>query len=176
MPIRTMLCVVVLLLVLSAGCGGREAAEPADGWLAFEEGMKKAVAEKKPVVIDFYTSWCRWCKVMDEKTFSDPEVARYLGDHFVAIRINAESRTEEYEYEGRRYTPVELTRHFRVTGFPSLAFLDAEGELVTIIPGFIPAETFLPLLRYMRKECYKQRMTFEEFMKRMEECEEKQDI
>lgn len=165
---------IFALILLLIGCGGKESADTqvtTNAWVSFNEGLARAMKEHKPVVIDFYTSWCKWCKVMDEKTFSKPEIASYLGEHFVSIRINAENSTDRLTYEGKTYTPVELTRHFRVNGFPSLAYLDREGKLITVVPGFVPPETFFPLLRYINKECYKQQMTFEEFMKRKEECE-----
>ena len=140
-------------------------------WLPFNEGMALAAKENKHVVIDFYTTWCHWCKVMDRETFSNPEVKKYLAENFVTIRINAESTSEKVSYRGEELTPVELSRAFGVKGFPSLAYLDREGELVTIVPGFVPAKTFLPLLRYMQNECYKQQMTFDEFMKKKGECD-----
>ena len=38
-------------------------------WIGFNEGLEKAAKEKKNILVDFYTDWCHWCKVMDEKTF-----------------------------------------------------------------------------------------------------------
>jgi thioredoxin-related protein len=168
-----LLGIIVLVLALS-GCGERGSGdrEALNSWVSFNEGISLAKREGKPVVIDFYTSWCKWCKVMDEKTFSRPEIARYLGEHFISIRINAESRRERLSYDGKTYTPVELTRHFGVRGFPSLVYLDGEGKFITLVPGFVPPETFLPMLKYIHKECYKQQMTFEEFMKRQDECDD----
>jgi thioredoxin-related protein len=162
----------IIIAAFLAGCGGKESADTAavNKWIGFNEGIALARKQERPVVIDFYTSWCKWCKVMDEQTFSKPEVARYLADRFVSIRINAESRGEQLTYDGTTFTPVELTRRFGVTGFPSLAYLDRDGKLITVMPGFVPPETFLPLLRYIDRECYKQQMTFEEFLKRKEEC------
>ena len=174
MAMKNVAMIAIILLAAFSGCGAEKAdREPAaeNEWLSFGEGIELAEREKKPVVIDFYTSWCRWCKVMDEKTFSDPEVAAYLSEHFVSIRLNAESRSEKFSFNGQEYTPVELTRAFGVRGFPSLAYLDREGELITIVPGFVPKDTFLPFLRYIQKECYKQQMSFEDFMKKKEECE-----
>jgi len=165
---------LAVMVVLSFGCGegepGRETSH-ADQWVSFGAGMALAEKENKPVIIDFYTSWCRWCKVMDEKTFSDPEIEAYLAEHFVTIRLNAESRNERYSFNGKQYSPVELTRSFGVRGFPSLAYLDKEGELITVVPGFVPKETFLPFLHYIQKECYKQQMSFKDFLKKQEECE-----
>jgi thioredoxin-related protein len=174
------LLAAVLCVAVVEGCsekGGSKdrasASSPGEAvmWLSFNEGMTLAAKEKKHVVIDFYTSWCRWCKVMDEETFSDPEVKRFLAEHFVTVRLDAENKNEKVIYRGQEYTPFEIARKFGVRGFPSLAYLDREGELVTVVPGFVPAKTFLPLLRYMEKECYKQQMTFEEFMKRNGECD-----
>jgi thioredoxin-related protein len=174
MTMKNVAVIAIMLLTAFSGCGADEAGEGSaaeNDWLSFGEGIELAEREQKPVVIDFYTSWCRWCKVMDEKTFSDPEVAAYLSEHFVSIRLNAESRTEKFSFKGREYTPVELTRAFGVRGFPSLAYLDRDGELITIVPGFVPKDTFLPFLHYIQKECYKQQMTFEDFLKKKEECE-----
>jgi thioredoxin-related protein len=108
---------------------------------------------------------------MDKETFSNSEVKKYLAEKFVTIRVDAESRTGELVYKGQTYTPVDLARNFGVSGYPSLAYLGRDGDLVTVVPGFVPAKNFLPLLKYMDKECYKQRMTFEEFMKRKGECD-----
>ncbi len=173
-----------LCLIIAVGCDGRNgsgegsktsadasSSEKAGAWLPFNEGMALAAKENKHVVIDFYTTWCHWCKVMDRETFSDPEVRKYLAENFVTIRINAESTTEKVSFKGEELTPVALARAFGVKGFPSIAYLDREGQLVTIVPGFMPAKTFLPLLQYMQKECYKQQMTFDEFMKKKGECE-----
>ncbi len=176
------LIAAAVCLALAAGCGGTgdtkevSAANAPAGdtvamWVTFNEGMARAEKENKHAVVDFYTTWCHWCKVMDRETFADAEVKKYLAEHFVTIRINAESTTEKMKYKGKEMTPVELARAFNVRAFPSLAYLDRDGELVTIVPGFVPAKTFLPLLRYMQMECYKQQMTFDEFMKKKGECD-----
>jgi thioredoxin-related protein len=131
-------------------------------WYTFEEGIRQAEAEKKHVIIDFYTDWCKWCKVMDEKTFSQPDVEKFLFEHFIPIRLDAESN-ERVDFKGSNYSYRELTGAFGVTGFPSLAYLTPNIELITIIPGYIEKPMFLDILTYMSQECYAKNIPFDQF-------------
>jgi len=139
-------------------------------WLKFDEGLEKGAKENKNIIIDFYTDWCHWCKVMDEKTFHNPKVAKKLQDRFITIRIDAESNTEKAHFQGREFTNMELTRAFRVTGFPSLGFLTSKHEVITVIPGYIPADQFYYILDYIDKECYKKKISLQEFIDKKGNC------
>ncbi len=177
--------VILILLITIWGCGGSDNESLAQNktaktekisqnkpvWMKFDEGIKKGVNEKKNMLVDFYTDWCHWCKVMDEKTFNDPKVAKKLADRFSTIRIDAESNTERAHFAGQEFTHAQLTQAFRVTGFPSLAFISPEQEIITVIPGYIPAEQFYYILEYIDQECYKRQMPFDEFMKRKGKCD-----
>ncbi|MCK5682528.1 thioredoxin fold domain-containing protein [bacterium] len=131
-------------------------------WYSFSEGMELANAGDKHIIIDFYTDWCKWCKVMDEKTFSVPEVQDYLFEHFIPIHLDAESE-ETATFKGQTYTFRELTRTFGVTGFPSLAYLSPTKEMVTLVPGYIEKDRFMDILQYVSKECYVKQIPFDSF-------------
>lgn len=156
--------IFVLVLLVAAAL----AHAAGDSWIGFDEGMAKAKKENKPIIVDFYTDWCHWCKVMDEKTFSEKDVKTKLEESFVTIRINAEDRNATATYDGKTFNNVELTRAFGVTGYPTLAFLEADGTVITTIPGFVPPETFLPILHYIEQKLYAQQMPFDEFLKKYE--------
>ena len=157
--------IILGLMSLSIGCGSGNK-EVSDGaWLGFNEGMEKAAKVDRPIVIDFYTSWCRWCKVMERETFSDPKVSDFLEKNFVAIRVNAESRTEQLRYQGKTYTPVQLVRKFGLTAYPSLAYLESDGKLIAVVRGFKTSEVFLPTLKYFKEGCYRNGVSLEGYLR-----------
>ncbi len=163
---------ILISVFLLAGCGGGEVEiGETNTWMSFETGMELARNMGKPVVIDFYTSWCRWCKVMDKDTFRNEKVASYLNEHFISIRLNAEQKTGRLEYSGRTYTPAGLARAFRVRGYPSIAYLDGNGKLIFVDAGFKKPGQFMVNLRYVRSGCYEKNVSIEEFRRRGGKCD-----
>ena len=151
---RLLAACIVVIIGLAPGCGTRQKeTETEPGmWLSYTEGMELAAKEKKHVVIDFYPTWCVWCKRMDQQTFSDPEVKRFLAGNFVTIRVNAEDTTQRITYQGKEYTPASLARRFGIRGYPTLVYLDREGQLIRAVPGFMNARQFLSLIQGIAKE------------------------
>jgi thioredoxin-related protein len=142
-------------------------------WIGFNEGLAKGKAENKNIIVDFYTDWCHWCKVMDEKTFSEKHIAEKLKSRFVTVRINAEDEKQSAVYQGKTFNNVQLTQAFEVTGYPSLAFLEPDGAVITVIPGYVPPETFVHILEYIDQKLYEKKMPFDEFLKKQEEMQQK---
>jgi thioredoxin-related protein len=146
---------------------GLQAAD--SSWIGFDEGLAKGRVENKNIIVDFYTDWCYWCKVMDEKTFSEKNVAEKLKSRFVTVRINAEDEKQNASYNGQTFNNVQLTQAFGVTGYPSLAFLEPDGDIITIIPGYVPAEMFVHILDYIDQKLYEKKIPFDEFLKKQQE-------
>lgn len=63
-------------------------------WLAHTELQSAFAKQPRPIIIDVYTDWCGWCKVMDRETYSNEKVIGYLNKNFYAVKFNAESKAE----------------------------------------------------------------------------------
>jgi thioredoxin-related protein len=140
-------------------------------WHKYDEGLAKAQKEKKHIVIDFYTNWCGWCKVMDKKTYADEEVKKVLNESYVAIKVNAQSK-DKVELEGEKITESELARQFRVRSFPTTWFLKQSGDKIAPYMGYADAPSFLNVLNFIKDDLY-DKMTFEEYMKNQDKKENK---
>ena len=59
-----------------------------------EEALRRAKAENKPIFLSIGYSACHWCHVMERESFEDPETAKILNEHFVAIKVDREERPD----------------------------------------------------------------------------------
>ncbi len=132
-------------------------------WHTFDKGYERALKEKKLLVIDFYTDWCHWCKVMDRETYGNKTVIDYARQNAILAKVNAET-DEKYKFKEASYSGRELSMMFGVRGFPTTSFMNEKGELLTSVSGYIPAERFLVILKYFAGNWY-DKMSFDEFQK-----------
>jgi thioredoxin-related protein len=129
-------------------------------WMNYAEGMEKAAAEGKYVLVDFWTSWCHWCKVMDKDTYGDETVQARLLESFVIIKVDAESKAAQGGIEA--LSGVDLARQFQVSSFPTTWFTDASGKKIAPLAGFSPPEQFLVVLDFIATGAY-ENQNFQEF-------------
>src|SRR3982751_2067581 len=76
---------------MDLGSAGTATAEKLK-WMTLEEVAAGLKGQKRPILIDLYTDWCGWCKVMDKKTYTNPKVIAYLQEHFYPVKLNAETK------------------------------------------------------------------------------------
>jgi thioredoxin 1 len=102
----------------------------------FEEAMKQAKKENKLVFVDVYATWCGPCKRLDAITFPDAAVGKYFNDRFINVKI-----------DGEKGEGPTIRQRYEVRGYPTLLFLNHDGEVVHRTAGFRDPEKFLELGR-----------------------------
>jgi hypothetical protein len=102
-------------------------------WLPWSvRAFARARAEGKPVLLSIVTTWSRGCDEMDRTSYADPVVAGLVTEQFVPVRVDADRRPD-------------ISNRYTLSGWPTTAFLNAEGE---ILGGgtFVSAERFSSVL------------------------------
>ena len=90
----------------------------------------------RPIAVDFWAIWCAPCKLMDETTYRDPAVVEVM-ESFVGLKVNADAN----EIFVDRYS---------VDAFPTLLFLDENGNELTRLTGMIESPRLLAALPGIR--------------------------
>ena len=112
----------------------KEITEAGLSWYKIDDLDQMDLGDKK-VMIDMYTSWCGWCKVMDKKTFTDPEVVKYLNE-----RINA----------GRKgANKLALKLMSGRMAYPTMVYLDNDLSTIKSSPGYKKPDQLLQELQVL---------------------------
>lgn len=113
-----------LLFLLAATALHAEGVVFFDG--TWEQVLAKAAKENKYIMVDAYTEWCGWCKVMDRETFPDPEVGAVVNENFIPVKIDFE-----------KGIGIDLGMKFRVSGYPTTLFFNPQGQVVHYVVGYM---------------------------------------
>ena len=135
---RNIFLLAMLSIIFIYGCGSEKAIASSSSieWQKnFNEALKMAKKEKKPIMLDLYTDWCGWCKELDKRTFVDKDVVQ-KSKLFIPLKINA-----EVDAEG-----PSLVEKYNVQGYPAILFIDSDGTLLTRVNGFIEGPGFVPYM------------------------------
>jgi len=103
-------------------------------WLDWgQDSFEKARSSGKPILLDITGSWCHWCHVMDETSYSDPVIVSTIIKNFIPIRVDTDRRPD-------------VNRRYNLGGWPTTAFLDADGRIITG-GTYIPPQQLREVLR-----------------------------
>lgn len=124
-------------------------------WITFDQLDSVMKVQPRRIIVDIYTDWCGWCKVMDRKTYGDPQVADYINKHYYAIKFDGESK-DPVVFNGRTF---EFKPEIKMNALASELMLGQrsfpctviiEKNLMNVVPitGYMKVPEFEPILKY----------------------------
>ena len=103
-------------------------------WQPWSEALfAQAKRENKFILLDLEAVWCHWCHVMDEKTYTDPQVGVLLRDHYIAVKVDSDAHPE-------------MARRYEDYGWPATVVFNAQGEEIVKRRGYLWPELMISML------------------------------
>jgi thiol-disulfide isomerase/thioredoxin len=100
----------------------------------YNTARREANEKNRPLVIDFGTENCFWCKKLDAITFKDPAVASLMNERFIPLRIDAEK-------------DAPLATALRIQSYPTIVLASADGKILDMQEGFLEAPRLVDKLQ-----------------------------
>ena len=100
----------------------------------WDEAVQLAKEKGKPIFLDISASWCGPCKKLKATTFTDAEVGNLYNANFINVLV-----------DGEKGEGIELARKYKISGFPSLIFIDSGGQLIAQTAGYRTPEQFIEI-------------------------------
>ena len=125
----------------------------------FSEAEKLEQQNPKPIFVFIHTSWCKYCKMMENSTFKNPEVVQLLNDNFYFVSLDAEQKnpilfknnTFRFQPKGQNTGVHELAEELgTVDGamtYPTFSILDKNNTILLQISDYTDAKTMIGLLK-----------------------------
>ena len=110
--------------------------------LNWDQVKAKAIAEKKFIFLDCFTTWCGPCKRMDKEVYPTDTVGDYFNSRFLSVKVQMDKTSKDNpEVKGWYTNAQDIARKYRVRVYPTYIFLSPDGVLVHKEVGFkLPAE------------------------------------
>lgn len=105
------------------------ASNPVDWYPWGPEALQKAMAENKPIFLSVGYSTCFWCHVMERQVFENEEIAAYMNEHFINIKVDREERPDiDDVYMTALQVYFQLAKSSQGGGWPLSIFLTPDAK------------------------------------------------
>lgn len=150
---KTFLTFVVALALMASPLAA-SAGETAGriGWLTYDAAKAKGESQSQKYFIYFSSRNCGYCRMLESKTFSNPDVSSYINENYIPVQVDIDKERK-------------IAARYSIQGVPDLRFLSKDGAAIGRWIGFTEADHLLKLLKYVQTDSYLS-MSFKDFAKK----------
>lgn len=112
-------------------------------FLSYDEAMRQAQTEDKPIFVYFGRYGCGYCEKTNKEAFSDATVRERYTQHYVLAYVDSESGKRLRLPSGERITERELGTRYDAFVTPVFSYLDSNGTLRHRLVGVQSKESLL---------------------------------
>src|ERR1700722_20028988 len=128
-----------LFVVALAGAAARGEEGPA--WRTdYNLARREATEKNKPILLEFVSENCVWCKKLETTTLRDPAIASLLNEQYVSIKVDPQR-------------DAELIQRLQIASFPTMLLAAPDGRIITIVEGYLESEKLLTHLQTAAAAC-----------------------
>ncbi len=145
-------------------------------WVSLEEAISLQKKKPKKILMDVYTVWCGPCKMLDKRTFKNPDLAAYVNENYYAVKFNGEGNSKvtykeqtfvnkDYDEakKNTRNSPHDFARYLQINAYPTIVFFDEDTNVITPLRGFFSAQQLELYLKLFKNDTHKSIKSQEEF-------------
>jgi thioredoxin-related protein len=141
---------------------GMERPTPELRWLTIQQAQDSSREQPRVIIMDIYTDWCYWCKVMERNTYSNRELASYLQEKFYPVKFNAENKSS-ITWKGQSFAfndaykvnELALSLTHGQLSFPTTVIITPDNNAPQFISGYLKPAEIEPILKYFGEGAYK---------------------
>lgn len=136
--------VISIMLVVCWAMSAAWGAVPEGFYTSFAPAQAAAIKQNKPIYLHFTTTWCKWCRTIEQETYPKPEVKAALTD-FVPASLDC-TVPNGGQASKEAQTNLALFAKYGGDGYPYLVMLTPEGGKLNTVSGYVPAAVFIQAL------------------------------
>ncbi|MEA3297048.1 MAG: thioredoxin fold domain-containing protein [candidate division Zixibacteria bacterium] len=145
----TLVVVLITAVALTIGCSQKEAAvalTEAPYYSSLQEAQKAVGSTGKPILVEFYTDWCKWCATIDTVVLTDSAAIEFFSSEMILVKINAGKDTVVTAKNDTIYAK-DLAEKYHISGYPTIVMLDTDGVEIDRLVGYLPPAEFIKTFR-----------------------------
>jgi thioredoxin-related protein len=118
-----------LSLILLPVLAGAAPAQQIEWRKGYNAARKEAEEKNRPLLLDFGTEECFWCRKLDMTTFREPKIVELLNERFIPLKVDV-------------YRESALAEILRIQSYPTLVLASPDGKILGTLEGYLEAARF----------------------------------